>query len=129
MGKRDGSDAAGGTNPKDIIGQTKVPLGLLPGAGKIYGALAMADGGAKYGPYNWRDKKVRMTIYLDAMERHLLALRDGEDLTDDTGVPHLGSIIACASILADALEGGFLADDRPLPGPSARLLRKHTRRK
>ena len=117
-----------GENPKDRVGQRKVPLGLLPGAGKIYGALAMVDGAQKYLPYNWRDKKVRMTIYLDAIERHLLALRDGEDLTEDTGVPHEGAIIACASILADAREGGFLVDDRPLPGPTARLLAKYTRK-
>ena len=130
MGKKARADVTSrSTNPKDLVGQTKVPLGLLPGAGKIYGALAMADGAAKYRPYNWRGKKVRMTVYLDAIERHLLALRDGEDLTGDTDVPHEGAIIACASILADAREGGFLVDDRPLPGPSALLLAKHTTRR
>ena len=110
------------TNPKDLIGVKKVPLGLLPAAGKIYGALAMKDGAKKYEPYNWRDKKVRYTIYLDAMERHLLALRDREDFAQDSKVPHLGHIIACASILADAIDGGFIIDDRPLPGPAARML-------
>ena len=116
-----------GINPKDLVGQRKVPLGLLPGAGKIYGALAMVDGAQKYLPYNWRDKKVRMTIYLDAIERHLLALRDGEDTTD-TRVPHEGAIIACASILADAREGGFLVDDRPPKGPTPRLLAKYVKK-
>lgn len=111
-------------NPKDLVGAKKVPLGLLPAAGIIYGAVAMADGAAKYGPYNWRDKKVRMTIYLDAIERHLLAMRDGEDNASDSHHPHLGHIIACASILADAVEGDFLLDDRPLPGPAARVLAK-----
>ena len=70
-----------------------------------------------------------MSVYVEGIERHWLALRDGEDVTDDTGVPHEGAIIACAAILADAREGGFLVDDRPLPGPSARLLAKHRRRK
>lgn len=115
------------TNPKDLIGIKKVPLGMLPGAGKIYGALAMRDGAKKYQPYNWRDKKVRYTIYLDAMERHLLALRDRQDFSTDTNppVPHLGHIIACASILADAIEGGFIIDDRPLEGPTGKLLEKY----
>lgn len=113
------------TNPKDLIGVKKVPLGLLPAAGKIYGALAMKDGAKKYSAYNWRDKKIRMTIYLDAMERHLLALRDGEDVASDSGVPHLGHIIACCSILADADEGGFLIDDRPAKGPAAKMLEKY----
>jgi hypothetical protein len=65
-----------------------------------------------------------MTVYLDAMERHLLALRDGEDVAEDSKVPHLGHIIACGAILADALEGGFLIDDRPLKGPAAKVLDK-----
>jgi len=113
------------TNPKDLVGLTKIPLGLLPAAGKIYGALAMVDGAAKYSSYNWREKKVRMTIYLDAIERHLLAFRDGEDTAQDSGVNHLGHIISCASILADATEGGFLIDDRPQPGPCSKILGAH----
>lgn len=112
------------TNPKDLVGVKKVQLGLLPAAGKIYGALAMMDGAVRYGPMNWRDKKVRMTVYLDAIERHLLAFRDGENTSPDSGVPHLGAIIAGASILADAIEGGFLIDDRPLPGPASATLEK-----
>lgn len=114
-------------NPKDLLGIKKVQLGLLPAAGTIYGALAMETGAAKYGPYNWRALKVKMTIYLDAIERHLFAIRDGHDLDDGVnggGKPHLGHIIACASILADAIEGGFLIDDRPLPGPAPGLLDK-----
>ena len=112
------------TNPKDLLGVKKVQLGLLPAAGKIYGALAMQDGAKKYGPYNWRDKKVRMTVYLDAMERHLLAMRDGEDTAADSGLPHLAHLIASASIIADAIEGGFLIDDRPPAGPASNLLER-----
>lgn len=110
-------------NPKDLLGIKKIQVGLLPAAGKFYGALAMQDGARKYGPYNWRDKKVKMTIYLDAIERHLMAIRDGEYVADDSGYPHLGHIIACASILADAHEGQFLVDDRPAPGPAAKILK------
>jgi hypothetical protein len=113
------------TNPKDLQGSKKVPLGLLPAAGKIYGALAMKDGAEKYTPYNWRSKKVRYTIYLDAIERHLLALRDGENTAADSKVHHLGHLIACASLLADAIEGGFIIDDRPVAGPAAAILEKY----
>lgn len=111
-----------GLNPKDRIGAKKVPLGLLPGAGKILGALAMADGAKKYEPYNWRDEKIQYTIYLDAIERHLIALRDGENLAQDSGVHHLGHIIAGASILADAIGGGFVVDNRPKAGPAPQML-------
>lgn len=115
------------TNPKDLVGVKKPQVGLLPAAGKIYGALAMQDGASKYGPYNWRDKKVQYTIYLDALERHLLALRDREDNAQDSGLPHLGHIIACAAILADAIEGGHIIDDRPLAGSAAEILKKFTK--
>ena len=121
--------AADTTNPKDLIGVKKPQLGLLPAAGKIYGALAMQDGAAKYGPYNWRDKKILYTVYLDALERHLMALRDREDAARDSGIPHLGHIIACAAILADAVEGGYIIDDRPLAGPGANILAKFTKEK
>lgn len=122
-------------NPKDLIGVKKVNVGLYPAAGTIYGALAMEVGAHKYGPYNWRGKKVKMTVYLDAMERHLQRLRDGENESVDPKavvvgpVPHLGNIIACAGILADAVEGGFLIDDRPPVGPAAKILDKYDRTK
>jgi hypothetical protein len=112
------------TNPKDRLGISKVQVGLMPAAGVIYGALAMENGAKRYGPYNWREKKVRMTVYLDAIERHVLALRDGEDLAPDSFVPHLGHIIASAAILADAVEGKFLVDDRPRSGPAPKMLAK-----
>lgn len=112
-------------NPKDILAVRKVPLGLLPGVTLIYGALAMKNGAAKYGQYNWRNKKVKMTVYLDAMDRHLISLRDGEDDAGDSKVPHLAHIIACAGILADAREGGFLIDDRPPAGPASAALDRY----
>lgn len=111
-----------GVNPKDLIGQTKVPLALFPPAGAIYGALAFANGAAKYGPFNWRLTKVSMMTYLHAMQRHILALVDGEDIAQDSGLPHIAHIIANGALLADAREGGFLVDDRPPHGPAAQLL-------
>jgi len=116
------SEQSEGLNPKDVIGTKKIPVGLLPGAGIILGSLAMADGAKKYQPYNWREQKIQYTIYLDAMERHILALRDGEDNATDSNVHHLGHIIAGASILADAIFGGFVVDNRPKAGPTPTML-------
>lgn len=117
-------------NPKDLIGAKKVALGLLPAAGVIHGADAAHYGayragkdGKGYGPYNWRSgPPVYMTIYLDAIERHILALRDGEDIATDSGVHHLGHVIAGAAIVLDAISVGQLFDDRPVKGAAARLL-------
>lgn len=123
-----------GINPKDAIANKKVPLGLLPAVGIIHGAAAMEFGafragkdGKGYGPYNWRTTNVRLTVYLDALERHILALRDGEDVAGDSGVHHLGHIIAGASIALDALELGRLVDDRPPKGPAATVFERLTK--
>lgn len=111
------------TNPKDLIGAKKVRLDLVPPASIIYQALAMEDG-LKYGPYNWREKKVRTSVYLAAAFRHYLRYLDGEDIDPDSKKPHLGHILACFGIIADATETGNLVDDRPKPGAASALIEK-----
>lgn len=111
-------------NPKDLVGVTKVPIGLWPASATVYGALAFMDGAYKYDPYNWREHPVRASIYLDAMERHLMSFRDGENDAQDSGMPHLAHILACAAILVDAQETGNLVDDRPAPGGAATLMER-----
>lgn len=114
------------TNPKDLIGCTKVSISKFPVIGTVLGAMAMMDGAAKYGPYNWRDKSVRAEIYVDAAMRHLMAWQEGQEVADDSKVHHLGHVIACCAILLDAQANGNLIDDRPknkgfLPGLMEKL--------
>ena len=101
------------TNPKDAIGTTKLPMHLIPGTAKTAMALAYLEGALKYGKYNWRIAGVRSSVYLDALERHLEKYKNGEDSDAVTGVPHLGSIMACCGIILDAALVGKLNDDRP----------------
>lgn len=113
-------------NPKDRAALDRSPLHLLPAAGRLYGAAATADGAAKYGPYNWRDKPISLMGYTSAMERHILAIRDGEDIAQDSGVHHLGHIIATASILLDAMLCGTLIDDRAgVSGPAPAVMKDY----
>lgn len=114
-------------NPKDLIGIRKPRLSLVSPASVIYEALAMQDGADKYSPYNWRKKKVKASIYMDACLRHLFGWFDGEESAEDSGLPHLAHAKACLGILIDALESGNLVDDRPVPGPAGRLIREHTK--
>ena len=100
-------------NPKDLLGITKFPLHLIPPAAQVYESLAFLDGALKYGPYNWREKKVVASIYVAALLRHALAWYSREECALDSRAPHLGHIRACAGILADAEEQGCLVDDRP----------------
>jgi hypothetical protein len=95
----------------------------------IVAAPAMAEGAQKYGAYNWRAKKVRYTVYLEAIMRHVLGLMDREDIAVDSGIHHLAHIAANAGIIADAMAGGQLIDDRPAPGPAAAMLQQQNRPK
>lgn len=105
---------AAGANPKDLVAAQKVSFTKLPFVGVIHGAMAMMDGAAKYGPYNWRAKKVMASIYVDACMRHLAAWFEGQEHASDSGVHHLGHAIACCAILLDAQARGCLVDDRPV---------------
>jgi len=110
------------TNPKDLVGDTKVSLTKLPAVAIVHGAHAMMDGARKYGPYNWRAKKVVAHIYVDAALRHLTAWFEGEELAQDSKVHHLGHAIACCAILLDAQETGNLVDDRPVDDTNRAML-------
>lgn len=116
------------SNPKDLIGANKPRLSLVPPAGLVYAALAMANGAEKYGPYNWREKKVQAMIYLEACQRHILSFQDGEENARDSGVPHLAHALACLLILIDAKETGSLIDNRPKGGVMAELVERYTKR-
>lgn len=101
-------------NPKDLFGAKKVSLSKLPAVAVAHGAHAMMDGANKYGAYNWRDKAVIASIYVDAAKRHIDDWFEGIKRARDSEVHHLGHGIACLAILLDAEETGNLIDDRPL---------------
>jgi len=109
-------------NPKDRIGVAKVPLWLVPSSSVIHQAMAMADGARKYGPYNWREKKVVTSIYLSAALRHIYKYLDGARIDEESGAHELGHALACLGIILDAEETGNLSDDRPLGSNTAALL-------
>jgi hypothetical protein len=103
------------SNPKDVIGTTKVPLSLVPGIVQAYASIAWLEGKTKYGGVNWREAGVKETVYADALLRHFYKYHDGGEWADQkTNVPHLASIIACAGIILDAQLAGKLIDDRPM---------------
>ena len=114
--------ATSGINPKDLLGMRKPPLTLVPAALPIITSVVMKLGAKKYGPYNWRLKKVRRTVYIEAAMRHLLSALDGEDCDPESGVPHEAHAAACVGIILDALVTGNLVDDRPTPGAAAKLI-------
>jgi hypothetical protein len=111
-----------GVNPKDLLGVKKPPLRLIPAAALLFCSKVMALGAKKYGAYNWRSRKVKRTVYLEAAMRHVLSVLDGEDCDPESGQPHEAHAMACMAILLDAKATGNLVDDRPIAGAAARLI-------
>lgn len=101
------------SNPKDVIGSSKLSLGLVPDIIIAEAALAFLEGALKYGRFNWRIAGVRASVYNDAIERHRSKWWNGEDRDPVSRVKHLANLIASAGILLDAELAGMLTDDRP----------------
>lgn len=85
-------------------------------------AMALGNGAQKYGPYNWRVEPVQGRIYLEAAERHLNLLLDGEDFDRDTGIHHGAFVLSTIAIYLDAMVHGTLIDNRPISGRSGDLV-------
>lgn len=101
------------TNPKDAIGMTKVPMHLVSGIVKVYQAIAHYLGNIKYGAWNYRRMGARASVYKAALDRHMDAWWEGEDLDPVDGTPHLANALACINILIECSERGNMVDDRP----------------
>lgn len=97
-----------------IIEKTeKVRLSLMPIEGIQAGAKAFEDGAAKYGRGSFRTMKDALwSDCIDSLLRHAHAFSDGENIAADSGVTHLGHIIARASMLQYWLEHDIGTDDR-----------------
>lgn len=111
------------TNPKDILGQAKPSMQCVPEAAILFLGAAMEYGAMKYGARNWRDKKVLASVYLDAMERHRLLVAAGEDIDDESKLPHLAHIMAGCAILIDAQMSNQMVDDRKGSAEGIRVLK------
>lgn len=104
--------AVDSTNPKDLLGLKKVPMRLMISPAIVELAAVMRLGAKKYGPWNWRKKKVRWSVYHEAILRHLFQSASGEDADSESGRPHEAHIMACCLIIMDAKHTGNIVDDR-----------------
>lgn len=101
------------TNPKQIHGQSSIPLSLFSPLATAYGSLGKLNGKLKYGLSNFVATPVIASIYVDAIRRHLDKWMSGEEVDGADGVPHFGAILANVDILLCARAAGTLVDDRP----------------
>lgn len=101
-------------NPKQIHGQSNLPLSLFSPLATAYGSIGKLNGKLKYGLSNFVATPVIASIYVDATKRHLDKWMSGEELDSNDGVPHFSAILANIDILICARAAGTLIDDRPL---------------
>lgn len=116
------------TNPKTRIGLSKPSMRGIPSAALVHLGRVMEDGIRKYGHFNWREHTVSASVYEDAIWRHMLAWRDGEDNAADSDAPHLAHVMACCAILLDAQANGMLNDNRGPKGNAPELIAQFTRK-
>ncbi len=122
-------------NPKAAVGGEKISIhSVCPPSGMIetarvmhYGAYEAkrSDGKQGYGPFNWREDGIDILTYLNAIERHVLDIVDGEDVAEDSLCLHFAHIAANCLIAIDAMDLGMMIDNRPSKGGAARLMKKY----
>lgn len=89
----------------------KVDLSLIPLISDIEHAKAFMVGEKKYGRYNYC-KGHKVSQLVAAILRHAKAYMNGEEFDKIDGQHHLGSVMACCSMLLRQKELGTLKDDR-----------------
>jgi hypothetical protein len=102
------------TNPKDAVGVKKAPMHCVPCEVLLELGLAMLEGARKYGSHNYRDAGVRASAYYDALQRHIMAWWEGEEIDPDSGLHHVIKAIATLVVLRDSMHAGNWTDDRPI---------------
>lgn len=97
-----------GANKND---QSKVDLSLIPMISNIEHAKAFMVGEKKYGRYNYC-KGHKASQLTAAAQRHLNAWFQGEEYDPIDGQHHLGSVMACCSMILRQMELSTMKDDR-----------------
>ena len=101
-------------DPKSKYGIQKASMSLIPLAALEAAAGAHTLGADKYGAWNWREHSgVAASVYINAIMRHIKAWQEVSYNDPESGVSHLGHVMACCGILLDAQANGKLVDDRP----------------
>lgn len=102
-------------DPKQACASKKITFDAVPITLKILAAPASQSGADKYGLWNWLklpDGSMSLTTYLNALDRHLILFRAGQDYTSDTHIHNLDSMIAGLAVVRDAIIFNKVADDR-----------------
>lgn len=80
---------------------------LLPSGSARELVQVLTFGAAKYHPDNWRKVPDARARYYAAAMRHLAAWRDGEQLDEESGLPHLAHALCCIVFLRELDRAGL----------------------
>lgn len=83
-----------------------IPPGALELVAKLYGR-----GAGKYDDHNWR-RGYDWSLSFAALNRHLWAFWNGEDMDEEMGLPHMACVIFHAMTLLTYMEEHPEFDDR-----------------
>jgi len=101
--------------PKPVQGlrfnSGKLLMSLVPASFGRYCAAGLTYGAVKYAPHNWR-KGFDWSQVLDSLQRHIDAFREGEDLDEESGLPHLALAACNLAFLIEFFDKGKGNDDR-----------------
>lgn len=86
-------------------------LDLIPVYAQVEEAKVHGMGATKYAPYNWR-RGYDWGLSYGAMQRHLVAFWNGEDIDSESGLPHLAHARWHTGVLLEFLHYGLGTDDR-----------------
>lgn len=87
-----------------------IPVGPLTTVARLY-----AKGAEKYADHNWRRGYEWSKSYA-ALMRHATQFWDGEDCDEETGLPHMASVVFHALALLEFMERHQEFDDRIIRG-------------
>lgn len=90
----------------------KVRHDLVPSFAQNEYAKVMTKGAEKYAERNW-ENGMKWSIVLASMERHLQAIKRGEDFDPETGLYHSAHIMCNAAFLTEYYKIYPQGDDRP----------------
>ncbi len=102
-------------DPKQVQAIKKLRFDSVPITLRVLAAPANQSGADKYGLWNWlelEDNSMSLSTYLNALDRHLILFRAGQDYTSDTNIHNLDSMIAGLAVVRDAMIFGKVNDDR-----------------
>jgi uncharacterized HAD superfamily protein len=91
--------------------QGKIRYDLIPSYAQEQYARVLTVGAEKYGPSNWR-KGLSWTSVIASTERHLEAIKRGEDYDPESGLLHSAHIMCNAGFLSEYYKIYPQGDDR-----------------